>query len=58
VTSEALWQRLKDFLDAVLPVAEEVGVTLPVHPDDPSVPALRGQPRLFTNRGFTRNCFI
>jgi len=45
-TPEALWQRLGDFLEAVLPVAEEAGVTLAAHPDDPPVPALRGQPRL------------
>lgn len=43
---DELWQRLKDFLDAVVPVAEEAGVTLAAHPDDPPVPVLRGQPRL------------
>ena len=46
VPPEILWQRLKDFLEAVVPVAEEVGVTLAAHPDDPPVPLLRGQPRL------------
>ncbi|MGH7867068.1 MAG: mannonate dehydratase, partial [Candidatus Dormibacteraceae bacterium] len=45
-TSEQLWQRLSDFLEAVIPVAEEAGVTLAAHPDDPPVPLLRGQPRL------------
>ncbi|MGH9452464.1 MAG: mannonate dehydratase [Terriglobia bacterium] len=45
-TSEQLWQRLSDFLEAVIPVAEESGVTLAAHPDDPPVPLLRGQPRL------------
>ena len=45
-THEQLWQRLEDFLDAVIPVAEEAGVTLAAHPDDPPVPTLRGQPRL------------
>lgn len=45
-TPEQLWQRLKDFLDALLPVAEESGVTLAAHPDDPPMPTLRGQPRL------------
>jgi mannonate dehydratase len=43
---EQLWQRLKDFLDALLPVAEEAGVTLAAHPDDPPMPTIRGQPRL------------
>jgi len=45
-THEHLWQRLKDFLDALLPVAEAAGVTLAAHPDDPPLPTLRGQPRL------------
>ena len=45
-TSEQLWQRLKVFLDAVLPVAEEFNVTLAAHPDDPPMPTIRGQPRL------------
>jgi mannonate dehydratase len=46
VTHEVLWQRLREFLDEVLPVAEECGVTLAAHPDDPPLSSLRGQPRL------------
>lgn len=45
-TPDQLWQRLKDFLDAVVPVAEEAGVTLAAHPDDPPLPTVRAQPRL------------
>lgn len=45
-TPEELWGRVKDFLDAVIPVAEEAGVTLAAHPDDPPMPTVRGQPRL------------
>lgn len=45
-TVEQLWQRLEDFLDATLPVAEEAGVRLALHPDDPPMPTMRGQPRL------------
>lgn len=45
-THEQLWQRVHDFLDAILPVAEEAGVTLAAHPDDPPLPTVRGQPRL------------
>jgi mannonate dehydratase len=45
-TPEQLWQRLKDFLDALIPVAEEAGVTLAAHPDDPPMPTVCGQPRL------------
>jgi mannonate dehydratase len=45
-THEQLWQRLKDFLDALVPVAEEAGVILAAHPDDPPMPFIRSQPRL------------
>ena len=45
-TTDQLWQRLEDFLDEVIPVAEEAGVTLAAHPDDPPLPTIRGQPRL------------
>lgn len=50
-TPEELWQRLKDFLDALLPVAEEARVTLAAHPDDPPTPTVRGQPRLVYQPG-------
>jgi mannonate dehydratase len=45
-THEELWQRLSDFLDALVPVAEEAGVTLAAHPDDPPMSTIRAQPRL------------
>lgn len=45
-TPEQLWQRLAEFLDEVIPVAEEAGVKLALHPDDPPLPFMRGQPRL------------
>jgi len=46
VTSEQMWQRLEYFLKAVIPVAEEAGVRLAAHPDDPPMPVLRGTARL------------
>lgn len=46
VTHDQLWQRLTDFLEAVLPVAEEAGVMLAAHPDDPPMPTIRGTARL------------
>ena len=46
VSSEELWQRLEYFLQTVLPIAEESGVRLALHPDDPPVEALRGAARL------------
>jgi mannonate dehydratase len=45
-TSAELWQRLADFLHEILPVAEDSGVRLAAHPDDPPMPTMRGQPRL------------
>jgi mannonate dehydratase len=45
-TPEQLWSRLKFFLDELIPVAEEAGVTLAAHPDDPPLATVRGQPRL------------
>lgn len=41
-----LWERLQRFLADVIPVAEEAGVMLAAHPDDPPVDLLRGTPRL------------
>lgn len=46
ITHEQLWQRLTYFLNELLPVAEEAGVKLAAHPDDPPVPTLRQTPRL------------
>jgi len=46
VTAGQLWSRLEEFLHAVVPVAEEAGVKLAAHPDDPPLPTLRGAARL------------
>jgi len=40
--AEALWERYEYFLKAVIPVAEEVGVKMAVHPNDPPPPIYRG----------------
>lgn len=45
-THDQLWRRLEDFLAEVLPVAEEAGVKLAAHPDDPPLATIRDQPRL------------
>ena len=45
-TEDELWERFGYFLDAVIPEAEAAGVKLALHPDDPPLPTLRGQPRL------------
>jgi mannonate dehydratase len=46
ITHEDLWNRLQSFLSEILPVAEEAGVQMAAHPDDPPMPTMRGQPRL------------
>ncbi len=51
VTTEQLWDRFGRFLNEMLPVAEEAGVSLALHPDDPPTPTLRGQPRLVWQPG-------
>lgn len=46
ISHEELWRRLERFLEDVIPVAEEAGVRLAAHPDDPPSPFVRQQPRL------------
>ena len=46
ISHDELWRRLDRFLAEVLPVAEEAGVKLALHPDDPPMPTVRAQPRL------------
>lgn len=46
ITQEELWRRLAYFLDELVPVAEEAGVKLAAHPDDPPMPSVRRTPRL------------
>ena len=47
VSADEMWENYAYFLQAVLPVAEESGVTLALHPDDPPVPSLGGIARIF-----------
>lgn len=49
-TEDEMWGNYDWYLERLLPVCEEAGVRLALHPDDPPVPALGGIPRLF--RGF------
>ena len=47
VSEDEMWANYEYFLRAVLPVAEEAGVRLALHPDDPPVPMLGGIARIF-----------
>lgn len=49
ITEAELWDNLEYFLDEVVPVAEEAGVKLALHPDDPPISPIRGIPRLVTS---------
>lgn len=46
ITHEEIWQRFEYFLKRILPVAEEAGVKLAAHPDDPPAAVVRSTPRL------------
>ena len=47
IGEEGLWKNLETFLKAVIPVAEECGVRMAIHPDDPPYPIF-GLPRIIT----------
>lgn len=47
IDEDKYWSHLQYFLEAVIPVAEEAGVKLAIHPDDPPF-ALFGLPRIIT----------
>jgi mannonate dehydratase len=55
-TKEEIWENYTYFIKQVAPVAEEVGVRIGIHPDDPPVPVLAGVPRcIFGNfEGYKR----
>ena len=49
VSRDEMWERVGWFLENLVPVAEESGVRLALHPDDPPLPELRGTARLITH---------
>lgn len=50
-----LWENLERFLGEVVPVAERHGIRLAIHPDDPPLETLNGQPRIIvSNAAFQR----
>jgi mannonate dehydratase len=44
-TKDELWENYTYFIKRVAPVAEELGIRIGIHPDDPPVPELGGVPR-------------
>jgi mannonate dehydratase len=49
IDADALWLNLERFLQAVIPGAEEAGVTLAMHPDDPPLAEFNGQARIMNS---------
>ena len=49
VSEETLWSNLERFMRAVVPVAEEAGVKLALHPDDPPISPIQGIGRILTS---------
>jgi len=49
VTEEKLWRNLQYFLEKIIPVAEENGIKMAIHPDDPPW-SVFGLPRLIKNK--------
>ena len=49
VSSEQLWDNLEKFLKRIIPAAEDAGVKLAMHPDDPPMGCLAGQDQIMSS---------
>ncbi len=49
ISQEEMWENYRYFINAVIPIAEESGVKMGLHPDDPPIPELMGYSRIFTD---------
>ena len=49
LTHAELWENLERLLNEIVPVAEEAGVELAMHPDDPPLDVLLGRPRIMNS---------
>lgn len=50
ITAEALWKNYEYFVRAVIPYAEQYGIRLGLHPDDPPVPRLGDVERIMISK--------
>lgn len=48
MTEEKLWDNIKYFLEKIIPVCDEVGIKMAIHPDDPPW-SVFGLPRIITD---------
>jgi mannonate dehydratase len=54
-SQDEMWANYEYFLKAIIPVAEDAGVKLALHPDDPPIASLGGVARIFRDfHGFKR----
>ena len=49
IEASELWANLKSFLEKIIPIAEQAGVTLAMHPDDPPLPEFSGKSRIMNS---------
>ena len=49
ITASEMWNNLEYFLKAVIPIAEESGVTMALHPDDPPASQIGGVTRILNS---------
>ena len=49
ITKDELWSNLERFLNELLPVAEDAGVKLAMHPDDPPLDEVMGKGRIMNS---------
>ena len=53
-SDDQMWSNLERFLEGITPVAEEAGVRVGLHPDDPPVPEISGVARIMRSPGAFR----
>lgn len=58
VSHERLWNTLEGFLKEIVPLCEELGINLALHPDDPPIPELRGIGRILTSASAFDRVFL
>lgn len=55
ISEDHMWENYEYFIKATIPVAEEAGVKLAMHPDDPPLSPVRGVARILSSKeGFDR----